>query len=350
MATSTTVTTTKGNKTTSTTTTNERPGAAWVSDGKGGWVKPPQPAGDFSWDNQRGWVSAAEQASVWAIPLAVIQSDPGLKQLFDEAWASQKAGMEWSKDYFTVRLRNLDWFKTKSEAERKYYLLSQDPAQAAEFQKQINSSKALLGDVAGNLGINLSDEKLNEFAHTVARLGLNDAEVRNTLSTYVNFEGQSDLEIIGSLFGEAGNYEDQIRSWAKKNDVTVSNDWVLSQVKGLVANNFTVDKSKDYITNLARQQYSNWADKLDASTSVLDLAAGYRQVIAEEMEEPFDNIDLSNTYLKNAMRASDTDNKPIPNDALKATLRKSDEWASIDKNKNKVLGVANDILSRFGMM
>lgn len=350
MATTTTVTTTKGNKTTSVTTTNERPGAAWIDDGKGNWVKPPQPAGDFAWDDQRGWVSSAEQASIYAIPLSVIQADSELNQLFNEAWSSQKAGMEWSKDYFTTRLKSLNWYKTKSEAERKYYLLSKDPAQAAEFQAQINASIAKLGDAAGSLGITLNETQLNEFAHTVMRLGLNDSEIRNSLANYINYEGKSDLEIIGSLYGEAGNYEDQIRNWAKKNNVTVSNDWVLGQVKGIVSGNFTVDKANDFITNIARQQNPGWSDRLDASTSLLDLAGGYRQIISDEMDQAFDTVDFSNDYLRNVINATDANGRPVSNDSLKTTLRKSDEWASIKKNKEKVLNVANDLMNKFGLM
>lgn len=350
MATTTTTTVTKGNKTTSTTVTNERPGAAWIDDGKGNWVKPPQPAGDFAWDDQRGWVSSAEQANIYAIPLSVIQADSELNQLFNEAWSSQKAGMEWSKEYFTTRLKSLNWYKTKSEAERKYYLLSKDPAQAAEFQSQINASIAKLSDAAGSLGVSLNETQLNEFAHTVMRLGLSDSEIRNSLANYIGYEGKSDLEIIGSLYGEAGNYEDQIRTWAKKNNVTVSNDWVLGQVKGIVSGNFTVDKAYDFITNTARLQSPGWADKLDASTSLLDVASGYRQIISDEMDQSFDSVDFSNNHLKSVINATDDKGRPVSNDSLKTTLRKSDEWASVTKNKEKVLNVANDLMSKFGLM
>ena len=35
---------------------SKAPGAAWVSDGKGGWKKPDKPAGDYGWDDTKGWV------------------------------------------------------------------------------------------------------------------------------------------------------------------------------------------------------------------------------------------------------------------------------------------------------
>lgn len=295
-------------------------------------------------------VTQAEQAAIFGIPLAIINSDPELKKLFDEAWAAQKSGMEWSQELFNIKLRNTNWYKTKTESQRKYYTLANDPAQAAEFADLVKKSRVSVQDAAGYLGTTLTDKQLDELAKTNLEFGLSEGELQNTLATYISYEGKTDQEIIGSLFGQAGNYEDTIRTWAKQNDVTVSNDWVLGQVRGIVAGDFDTNKSKDYITNIAKQQYSAWADKLDANTSVLDLAAGYRQVISDELDKGFEQIDLSDEYLKNAMRASDPNGKPISIDSLKTTIRKSDEWASVDKNKNKVLGVANDILSRFGMM
>ncbi len=35
--------------------TNQAPGKAWISDGKGGWTKPPKPGDDYEWDDNNGW-------------------------------------------------------------------------------------------------------------------------------------------------------------------------------------------------------------------------------------------------------------------------------------------------------
>ena len=47
-----------------------------------------------------------------------------------------------------------------------------------------------------------------------------------------------------------------------------------------------------------------------------------------------------------AMKAVDDKGNPVGNQAFVKTLRKSDKWA--DVNKDKVAGVANEILSIFG--
>lgn len=295
-------------------------------------------------------VSSEELSAMYGIPLAVINSNPELKSLFDQAWAAEKAGMAWSQELFTIKLRNTSWYQTKSEAQRKYYVLANDPAQKAEFEAQVAKSRASLADNAGLLGVTLTNAQLDELAKTSLQYALSPSELQDTLATYISYEGKTDEEIIGSLYGNAGNYEDQLRTWAKQNGVTVSNDWVLNQVKGIVAGDFDTNKSKDYITNIAKQQYSGWSDKLDSATSLLDLAAGFRQTLSDEFNKPYEQIDLTDKYLRSAMTSTDDNGNPISIDALKQTVRKTDEWADVSKNKDAVIGVANDILSRFGMM
>ena len=340
-----TVTSKVDGKTTKTQVPRAKPGEAWIKKGSF-WVKPTAPAGDVAWDNNKGWITAAAQATSYDIPLAIINSDPELKSLFDEAWAAQKRGEEFTEANFSTRLKSLNWFKSKSEAQRKYYALSNDPAQASEFAKQIGNSRASVQDAAGILGVSLTDAQADELARTSLQNGFNPSEINNLISGYISYSGQTDAEKIGSLFGTAGEAEDQIRDWAKKNNVTVANDWVLNQVRGITSQDFDVNKSRDYITNIAKQQYGAWADKLDNFNSVEDLSAGYRQLIASELKEDVSSIDLKNENLDAAMRAVDDKGKPVGNQVFVKTLRKSDKWA--DANKDKVFGVANDILSMFG--
>jgi hypothetical protein len=353
-----TITTTTDGKKSSTKSPRPSPGKAWKKEGNF-YVKPAKPKlkngkinTNVAWDDNKGWITAATQATAWDIPLAIINSDKGknsLQSLFNEAWAAQKDDAEWTQEMFTTKLKDLPWYKSRSEAQRKFYTLSKDASQAAEFAKQIKSSKESVLDVAGEIGARLTDAQADEIARTNLQNGFNSAELKNVVAGYITYSGQTDDEKIGSLYGVAGDTEDAIRTWAKQNNVKVDNDWVLRQVTAISSGDYTVDKSKDYITNIAKQQYGAWADKLDGLTSVENLAAGYRQVVATELGEDSSKIDLTNEFVNNAMLAMDDKGKPITNQALLQTLRKSDTWAKVPKNKDKIYGLANDILSKFGM-
>lgn len=143
---------------TSTTTTNgvpsttktevDAPGKAWVK-GKGKnknfWVKPTPPAGaDVAWDDNKGWInkqtavsSSSGQLGNYSLTLAVINSDESLTAIFNEAWAAQQSGQEWSEEQFITKIRSTTWYTSRSQAQRDYYVLANDPAQAEELKRQI---------------------------------------------------------------------------------------------------------------------------------------------------------------------------------------------------------------------
>lgn len=357
-----TITSTTDGKPTNTKSPRPSPGKAWkkgTGDNKNFWVKPAKPKlkngkidNNVAWDNDKGWITAATQATAWDIPLAIINSDKGknsLQELFNQAWAAQKSGEEWTQETFTTKLKDLPWYKSRSEAQRKYYTLSKDASQATEFAAQIKSAKESVLDAAGELGTNLSDAQADEIARTNLQNGFNASELKNVIAGYITYSGQTEEEKIGSLYGVAGDAEDSIRNWAKQNNVKLADDWVLNQVRSVSAGDFTVDKSKDYITNIAKQQYGAWADQLTNLTSVENLAAGYRQVVAREFGEEIENVKLDNKFVEQAMLSMDDKGRPVTTQALTKTLRKSNEWASVPKNKDKIYGLGNEILSRFGM-
>lgn len=348
MAESVTTTTTKGNKTVSKTVTKEQPGKAWVKKG-GKWVKPKKPSGDYAWDDQTGWVSKATAAATYAYPLAIIKSDPELERLFNEAWNAQKNGQEWTKEKFTVKLQATKWYRNKSESERLYYTLANDPAQRTEFNNQVNRKKQEITSYIKSSGINLSDDQINTLAKDALRLGQTEQQLSSILVDYVNYETEDVNKAAGSLFGKAGDAEDNIRNLAKRNGIIVSDSYVLNQVRESGKSGWDITKAQDSIINMAKQQYSHWADQIDSITTLDDLAQGFKNTISTEMDIDFNNLDLDNQWVKSAMLAKDDKDRPINQESLRKTLRKTDDWANVSKNKEKIYGLANDILSKFGM-
>jgi hypothetical protein len=356
---STTVTTTKGNKTVSKTTTNERPGEAWVKGAKGKWVKPKKPggkipAGGYAWDDDEGWIDQKTAAlglqagNEYAYPLAIIQSDKELDKLFNEAWLAQKKGQEWSKEKFTVKLQATKWYSKKSASERMYYTLANDPAQRAEFNDQVNEKKQQVISYAKTSGIKLTTNQIDTLAKDALRLGQTEQQLSSILVDYVNYESTDVTKAAGSLFGKAGDAEDNIRDWAKRNGVTVSDTYVLNQVREAGKAEWDISKAQDSINKMAKQQYSQWADQLDGTTTLDDLASGFKNTISEEMDLDFSSLDMSNKWVKNAMLAKDDKGLPINSEALRKTLYKTNEWSNVAKNKNKIMGVGRDILTRMG--
>lgn len=343
--------TTNGQKTVSK-TPRPAPGPAWVKGtgkNKNFWVKPKKPTGDVAWNDAQGWVSSSTTAAAYEMPLAIIKSDAELQGLFDEAWADQKAGKEWSKEKFGVRLQATNWYKTKSESQRKYYTLANDPAQAQEFNSQVTDKKSRIQYLANVNGINVSAAQLEELSRTSLQLGYTDEQLVNVMADYIGYAEQGVDNVIGSLVGRSGDAEDEIRDWAKRNGVTVSNSWVIDQVRSAAKSNWDIGKAKDYVTTIAKQEFSHWADKLDADTSIDDLAVGFKQMYADEMDTDFKALDINNQFIRKAMQLKDDKGMPVNTDIARKELYKTDDWSNVTKNKNKIVGAGQALLSRMGI-
>lgn len=351
MAESVTTTTTKGTKTVSKTVVNERPGKAWVKV-KGKWTKPKAPGRDFAWDDNTGWVAKETAAEVYAMPLALINSDNELKTLFNEAWVDQKAGKEWTKEKFQTRLKSTKWYSDKSESQRLYYTLKNDPAQQEEFKRQVDQKQTSIQLLANSNGINLSLSEAKDLTDKALQLGYTDAELTSFMADYINYNANGTEQAIsnmsGSLTGQAGKAEDEIRDWAKRNMVTLSDSEVLGYVRQAAKSGWDIGKATDAVTSMAKQDFSHWADKLDGITSLDSLASNFKNVISDEFGDDINSITFDNKFLKQAMRAKDDKGMPIDSDALRRTLYKTDEWSNVKKNADKIMGAGRDILTRMG--
>ena len=217
------------------------------------------------------------------------------------------------------------------------------------IQKQITSNVEVIKDAAGKLGATLTDAQATELAKANLQNGYNPSELNNFLVQYIGFSGKTDEEKIGSLFGIAGSNEDELRKWARENNVTLSEDWILKEVQTIASGKYDVDKSKNYINDIARQQYAGWADKLDGVRSLKDLSLGYRNVIGRELGiEDIDSIDFTNKHLDAAMRSKDDKGMLISDENLRKTLRKTDEWSNVPKNRDAIIGAGRSILTKMG--
>jgi len=354
---------------TSTTTTNgvpsitktevDAPGKAWVK-GKGKnknfWVKPTAPAGaDVAWDDNAGWISRnsgtsanSTQLGDYSLTLAVINSDSSLTAIFNEAWASQQSGQEWTQEKFITKIRSSDWYTSRSQAQRDYYVLANDPAQAEELKRQIEEKKSSLSYSAKVNGINITDEQLNLLSRSSLEFGYNETQMTSLMADYINYTDNGIDSVIGSLTGKTGEIENDIRGWAKKNGVTVSDSWVIGQIKNSAKSGWDIGAATDYITNIAKQEFSGWADKLDSNTSIEDLASGVKQMYSNEMDIDFSTLDMTNSFVRNAMLAKDDKGQPLTSDTHRKDLYKTDEWSDVIKNKNKIISTGRDVLTRMG--
>jgi hypothetical protein len=332
------------------------PGKAWVWDAafnngkgkaKGKWVQPANP-GNAVWNDTDGWVTQQSAADEWGYALTAINSNSELRAIFDEAWNALKSGEEWSPQKFTNRIQSTNWYITRTEAQRNYYIAKNDPTQATEVASRINANKESLRSIANTLGASLNDEELTRLADENLMNGWNESQIKSNLSNYIKYSSdpQSGFD---SLTGEAGNVEDNIRGFAKKMGVEVDNAWVLDQSRKAIAAASNTQAAEDFIRARAKEKYAAYAAELDTST-VEDLAYNYRSTMASTLELGIEEISLNDSLIKQAMAVGDGQGGKKNLFQFEGELRQDPRWAKTKNAKESSSTIVNDVLSTFGLI
>ena len=341
---------------TKTTTSPDKTDEAFIFDtSKNAWVKPPKPSGkDIVWVPNVGWSNKEQQASAWGYNLALIESDEGLNSVFKQAWNDELRGASWTKEKFIAEIRNKPWYKSRSEAQRLY------DAQVAkgpnspdwkEVQSKIDKALAGVRSSAQQQGLQFNNTELKKIATDVVRNGYNDIELNGIFAKLIKNRTGGIKEFFDNISGTTGVGADKttILQWAKDNGVSVSDTWVSQQVQEILSGNHDVQKSKDYITSLAKIAYPAHADYIDSKTSVMDRAQTYAQKISSLLEVPFEQIDLTNKHLTDALKPGE-DGKPKNLTQVEQELRSTSDWAKTNNAKETANSIVNSILNKFGLM
>ena len=321
----------------------------------GKWVKPKAPSGGgYHWNETKGWVSKATQAEEFGYQIGLINSDTGknsLSEVFNQAWQAELSGQAWDQSKFNNAIKKTNWYKNRTAAQRQYdiaYGTGKGSPEYTDLMHRVSQQTASVQQIAGNLGIQLSQSQINQIGHDAVRNGYTNAELNSILAKAGESKGIDNFykQVSGGTVGTAKN---DIQNWAKDNGVTISNSWLSGQLDEITRGTHDVQKSKDYITGLAKLAYPAHADYLDSKTSVMDRAQTYAQKISSMLEVPFENVDLTNQHLKNALNPGE-DGKAKNVTQVEQELRGTADWAKTNNAKETVNGMVNNILNKFGLV
>lgn len=101
-------------------------------------------------------------------------SDPELSRLIDQAVREQ-----WTPERFTASLLNTNWYRGKTEAQRKWEMLkAQQPAEAT---RRIDDMKNRINAIADQLDTQISGPELQQLADEATRMGWDDLRIEAAL-------------------------------------------------------------------------------------------------------------------------------------------------------------------------
>jgi hypothetical protein len=275
--------------------------------------------------------------------LADLYNIPELKTIFEDAFVNQ-----WTADELIRQIDNTDWAKTRTEAQERFDVLqTTNPTQAAA---EVDANLTVVRRVLATKGISVTDDQARVIAEKGTRSGWSgnqwdeySASEAIALSSAAPAQGGATQPVSAVTATD-------LRKIAKDFGVPVSdtvlNDWV-NQIS---TNRKTADQFGEYARSSAQTLYPSITERLKTSTFE-EIVSPYKQLYAQVLETPEDNIDLTNPQYSNLFTGSDP-SKPrmMTSTEWVSYLRKRPEWQNTQNAVREYSSAADTLNKIFGGM
>lgn len=201
------------------------------------------------------------------------QTDPEVQALIRKA-----ARNDWSPDRFQWKLRETQWYQSRSEAQRKFDMLTE-----VDKQAQLKAAQARVKQMAGQFGVPLTKQQIEREATRLARDGESEEQTRAWFArkyVYDPEKGQSGLAATfqESLMETAAEYglkltDKELRQWTRKAirdgaDPQEFDDDMRARAQSLYPH---VDLSTRTLRMALSPYLQQAADELDINPNTVDL-------------------------------------------------------------------------------
>jgi hypothetical protein len=284
-------------------------------------------------------LSPEELAASYGWAYGFLKSNSELAGIFDDAVKDS-----WSPDKFQAKLRDTKWWKENSDTMRQAAMeKSTDPA---TWNAKVSAAKIQIQQLAGEMGAAVPSSKLNKIAEQVIKTGMDEASLKNTLGAYITFQDNG-----STLNGAAGQYEHAINEFAYSNGVTLDRQTVKNQAQLIGRGVATEQDFKNQIVNQAVSTYPAYKAQLEAGQTMMDIASPYMQQMADDLEIPYTQINLTDPLVKRALNGVNQQGKPTGMDtvAFQAQLRNDPRWARTTNAQDSVMQTGLKVLQDMGL-
>jgi hypothetical protein len=204
----------------------------------------------------------------WA--LSVLDSQPELKRMFDRAVKET-----WTGPRFVAELRNTKWFRRTSAEAREWFILTK--ADPAEAKRRTNARAGDLGNLAQQLGVDLSDKTLRTVATQSLLMGWDDQQTRRKLARRWNY-------VPGESTGLAATTIAQLRDVAGDYLLPLSNHTIERWTRNVLDTDRSVEDFQAYAQEQAKSLFPHLAKSIDAGVTVSQYVEPYRQLASQTLE------------------------------------------------------------------
>ena len=283
-------------------------------------------------------LSPEEQAANYGWSFAFLNSIPEVKGIFQQA-----VDGTWTPQRFQAALRDTKWWKTNSDTMRQAQVSkTTDPA---TWNATMEATKLQIQQLASKMGAAVPVSQLGKIAESVASSGMDEDQIRQTLSQYMTFTKE------GTMTGEAGMHAYTMKQFAHANGVKIDDQTLKNQAALVIKKLATTQDFESQIREQAKSAYPGFAAQIDAGQNMQDIAQPYIQTMAKELEIPATSLDLQDPTIKTAMNGLNKDGKPTGKNLLdfETQLRNDPRWGKTKGAQDQAMSAAHNVLQSMGL-
>jgi hypothetical protein len=276
----------------------------------------------------------------YSVQAAVVNSDPGLKTLFDQAVAEK-----WTPERFTVEFQKSTWYQGHAQSWREAETARlTDPG---TWDQSIKDLSAQIKQTATGMGISLTDQQVTDLANQTSYSSWGKGIDTGLLRTHIVDTGR-----ISGTGGEASQTIDKLKNYAYAMGVDYNDDWYNTQTQNVLAGKMTLEESNNAIKEIAKSKYGAFASQIDAGATVQQIASPYMNSMANILELNPADIKLSDVNINKALTNLTSDSKPAlqPLWQFENELRKDPRWNQTKNARDAMDSTARSVLSSFGLV
>lgn len=295
---------------------------------------------------RKGGTAETDFAARVGAAYAVIQQDPELYSWFQGKTRQYLQNpTAFSEDAFFLELDQQPFAQKYSKAAiaDMDFELRYPEVYAQQLDAQVESIRDAAVQ-AGATSLAQNDTELRDLAKRVRRMGLNQAQLQNTIAGYVE-------AVDGRFRGNAREIESNLKTWAMRNGIGLSSTLAADYVRKIQAGDTTeADVLQDLRRSYMSGAYPAWADRIDSGMDIYDIASPYRKRMADLLEVGEETIDLNDPLLQRGLQGVGSDGKPsvVPLYEFERQVREDPRWQYTDNAYKTYTDVGTQLLQMFG--
>lgn len=282
-------------------------------------------------------LSPEEMSAQYGLSYAFLTSEPSLKGIFDSAVKDN-----WTADKFQAELKNTDFWKQNSDAQRK--AMEMKVADPATWAATLEANKAKIQEMAAKMGAAITPDALGKLSEDMAMTAMSDERLQQTLSGYVDY-------VNGSLVGAAGMYEQSMRKYASDMGVDLNQQSIKNYAQLMVKNVSTEQDFKNFVNQQAISTFPAFTDQINSGMTMKNIANPYVQMMASSLEMSPDAITLKDPTILQGLNGVDQAGKPTGRTLTDFAdmLRGDPRWRSTKQATDATMGVGMQVLKNWGL-